>query len=291
MSTVSNGYLAIHPSIRKLLHPSRFKIHRRQWDRAKVAQLPIEYQKFYTEWLDSEEKETPVHWIPRTEKWDRNPETGEVKPVQNEPYIINYPVEMHEGIWGGEGVIQGLVKRGKWTSPVPKYWTPTLKRSIVFSEILDKYFSVVVTERALRLIDEHHGLDSYLITTPAYDLKSLLALKLKRQMLMALLDKNFCHKNPTRQKELMEKFKEYLIPRAELDWYGLSVVEAVEKEKQMKEAKQDCTPLKVKLRQELFQKLKQERDTPSDSQAEGVSATTTSWMSKLNPFSKSAEAR
>lgn len=47
-------------------------------DRPEVAKLPIEYQKFYTEWMESEEKETPVHWIPKEGKWERNPETGEV---------------------------------------------------------------------------------------------------------------------------------------------------------------------------------------------------------------------
>lgn len=77
---------------------------------------------------------------------------------------MNYPKEMHDGLWGGEGVIQGTVKKGKWRSPVPRYWSPTLFRSVVYSEILDTYFSVTVTERALRLIDEHHGLDNYLLT-------------------------------------------------------------------------------------------------------------------------------
>lgn len=44
----------------------------------KVGKLPMEYQKFYTEWMDSEEKETPVHWKAREGKWERDPVTGYV---------------------------------------------------------------------------------------------------------------------------------------------------------------------------------------------------------------------
>jgi len=59
--------------------------------------------------------------------------------------------------------VEGLVKKAKYRSPVPSFWMPSLHRSVVYSEILDKYFSVIVTQRALRLIDENHGLDSYLL--------------------------------------------------------------------------------------------------------------------------------
>jgi large subunit ribosomal protein L28 len=45
--------------------------------------------------------------------------------------------------------------------------------NIVYSEILDKYFKIVVTQRALRLIDEAHGLDFYLLKTPEIDVSIL----------------------------------------------------------------------------------------------------------------------
>lgn len=70
---------------------------------------------------------------------------------------------MHQGLWGGEGVVQGLVKKAKYRSPVPRFWIPNFFKTVVYSEILDKYLSVVATERALALIDEHAGLDSYLL--------------------------------------------------------------------------------------------------------------------------------
>lgn len=85
------------------------------------------------------------------------------KRFQNVPIPVLYPDQMHEGLWGGEGVIEGLVKKGKYRCPVPRFWVPNFYKTVVYSEILDKYLSIVVTERALELIDQHSGLDSYLL--------------------------------------------------------------------------------------------------------------------------------
>ena len=46
---------------------------------------------------------------------------------------------------------------------VPHWWAPTLIRTVVYSEILDKHMSLVVTDRALRLIDALAGFDNYLL--------------------------------------------------------------------------------------------------------------------------------
>jgi large subunit ribosomal protein L28 len=70
---------------------------------------------------------------------------------------------MHQGLWGGEGLIEGKIKKAKYRSPVPAWWIPNFFKTVVYSEILDKYLSVVVTDRALELIDSHTGLDSYLL--------------------------------------------------------------------------------------------------------------------------------
>lgn len=43
--------------------------------RLELQKLPKEYQKFYNEW---QEDGTPVHWIPSSANYKRNPETGEV---------------------------------------------------------------------------------------------------------------------------------------------------------------------------------------------------------------------
>lgn len=46
--------------------------------------------------------------------------------------------------------------------------------------------------------------------TPANDLQSLLALKLKRKMLYSLFDKDLYNDNPTKQEEVYNKYKHYL---------------------------------------------------------------------------------
>ena len=46
---------------------------------------------------------------------------------------------------------------------VAYYWMPSLKSTVLYSEILDKHMKMIVTERALRLIDENYGLDNYLL--------------------------------------------------------------------------------------------------------------------------------
>ena len=53
--------------------------------------------------------------------------------------------------------------------------------------------------------------DKYL-QNPANELKSMLALKLKKKILIALLEKDFAHDNPEKQAELLAKYKDYLMP-------------------------------------------------------------------------------
>ena len=65
-----------HPTVRALFHPSRFKVVKNGRELKVVEGLPESYQKFFKKWKD-EDNATPVHWIPRLEKWERNPETGE----------------------------------------------------------------------------------------------------------------------------------------------------------------------------------------------------------------------
>jgi len=275
---------SVNPGVKALLHPARFKRILNVRDLKHVEKLPVGYQKFYKEWREREPE--PVHWIPRQEKWERNAETGEVKPVQNIPIPTKYPHQVHDGLWGGEGVVQGLVKKAKYRSPVPRFWVPKLQESVVYSEILDKYMEIVVTERALRLIDENFGLDNYLLKTPACDIQSLTALKLKRRILLALANKDFSHGDVKRQEELYEKYKQYVVPREEAEWYGLSVKEAVARfnvlEKNAKAA--EIKPLKYQLRLDLLQSLDQVTVTSAKEEK------SSSWMSKLNPFSKPENA-
>lgn len=45
---------------------------------------------------------------------------------------------------------------------------PKLKPTIVYSEILNQYMKVTVTERTLKLIDEHYGFDHYILAVSCF---------------------------------------------------------------------------------------------------------------------------
>lgn len=106
---------------------------------------------------------------------------------------------------------------------------------MVYSEVLDTYLSVVITNRTIDLINEHYGFDHYLLKvyclfvkniyifqisyfifyhlqTPACDLKSELALKIKRQILLSLADKTLYPNDTVKREEIYTKYKEYLTP-------------------------------------------------------------------------------
>lgn len=51
---------------------------------------------------------------------------------------------------------------------MPRYWVPTLKETSIYSEILDRYMNIVVTERTLSLIDEHYGFDNYILNVSIF---------------------------------------------------------------------------------------------------------------------------
>lgn len=220
--------------------------------------LPVAYRKFYAEWKLA--KPTAVHFIPKEGQFERDEVTGLVKVVQNVPLPVIYPPEHNEGIWGGEGVIKGYQKRSQTKRRVPHYWVPVLRRSVVHSQVLDKYMTMVVTDRTMALIHESRGFDHYLLKTPACDLKSELALKLKRQMLQSLqTDCANIDSDEHKRKRVVGEFKKYLEPYTpeEVDWYGLTYAEAITKIKRIQEAQERIVPLKLEFRSQLIAKLKE----------------------------------
>lgn len=220
--------------------------------------LPAAYRKFYAEWKLA--KPTAVHYIPKEGQFERDEVTGLVKVVQNVPLPVIYPPEHNEGIWGGEGVIKGYQKRSQTKRRVPHYWVPVLRRTVVHSQVLDKYMSMVVTDRTMSLIHESHGFDHYLLKTPACDLKSELALKLKRQMLQALqTDCVHIDSDDKKRQRIVSEFKQYLqqYTPEEVEWYGLTFAEAIKKIKQMLQAEERVVPHKVEFRARLIEKLKE----------------------------------
>lgn len=234
-----------------LTRPNKFDIGLGQ-------KLPAAYRKFYAEWKIA--KPTAVHFIPKEGRFERNELTGVVRPIQNVPIPIMYPPEHNDGIWGGEGVVKGYQKRSQTKRRVPHYWVPVLRRTVVYSRVLDKYLSLVVTDRTMSLVHESHGFDHYLLKTPACDLKSTLALKLKRSILLALQDGcTHLAQDPARQSQVLNEYKTYLqqYTAEEVEWYGLTYIEAIVKIRKIIRASEAVAPLKLEFRSKLLQRLKE----------------------------------
>ncbi|XP_015440241.1 PREDICTED: 39S ribosomal protein L28, mitochondrial [Dufourea novaeangliae] len=260
-----------------------------RWSKGIGAELPEEYKKFWREW--KLQVPTAVHYIKQEGSYVRDEETGVVRPVQNVPLPLLYPKEINGGIWGGETVVQGFRKKGKYYRRSPHFWFPGLKKSVLYSEVLDTYMRVVVTNRTINLIHEHYGFDHYLLKTPACDLRSELALKIKRRILLALLDKTLYPNDPAKGEEIFAKYKEYLTAytREEIEWYGLTYKEACIKWINLKNPEKELQPLKIQYRSELIDRLEQNKI--ADAAATSSSEESSSWMSKLNPFGKSYKTK
>ncbi|KAJ8969984.1 hypothetical protein NQ317_007031 [Molorchus minor] len=220
--------------------------------------------------------------------------TGEVLPIQNVPIPVFYPKEHDQHIWGGEGVVQGFQVRAKYRRRVPHFWVPILKRSVVYSEILDKYMSVIVTDRTINLINSNYGFDHYLLKTPACDLKSLLALGIKRKLLQEL--ENGCQiysDRPEKQEVILKKYQGYLATYTpeEIKWYGYSFYQACEMLQEQLEAEKKTVPLKHVYRAKLIENLKAANLEKSEQSVAdiGSSESAASWLQKLNPFGKKHE--
>nr|CAG4643573.1 EOG090X0GHI [Ilyocryptus agilis] len=241
-----------------------------------LDRLPAFYRNFFKEWKYG--KQTPVHYRPEEGKWKRIPETGEVRRIQNRPLPLIYPEEFQLGLWGGEAVVKGFTKKKELVRRHPHYWVPALQKSVVHSEMLDQYMEVIVTPRTLRLIDQHHGFDNYILESSPQDLKSNMGIKLKRKLLLALATKEFLPNNPVKREELLEKYKKHILPLEDAEWYGLTLPEALEKLKQIEAAVTEVPkqPLKNKFREEFIQQLKEKQTTES--------STKSSWTTMFNPF-------
>ncbi|XP_029658961.1 39S ribosomal protein L28, mitochondrial isoform X1 [Formica exsecta] len=254
-----------------------------RWTNGLGALLPPEYKKFWMEW-----KKPPaaVHYIEKKGTYTTN-KFGEVHPVQNVPLPLLYPKEIDKGLWGGEAIVQGFKKKGKYKRRVPHFWIPQLKKSVVYSEVLDSYMSVAVTQRTIKLIHENYGFDHYLLKTEACDLRSLLALRLKRKILTALADKTLYPDDPEKREEVYAKYEKYLsvYTRKQIEWYGLTFPEA--SIKWLKMNKTIPQPLKIRYRAELIAKLKENKIKEAENVDVLPEETSSSWLNKLNPFSKS----
>ena len=186
--------------------------------------------------------------------------------LQPYPIVPIYPPEADQGLWGGEGMLKGYRISRDFTKKkilhnywLPALWFPALKDVVVYSEVLDKHMRMRVTERTMRLIDDHFGLDSYLLETPDIDLRSNLGCKLKREILLSLANKWYYPDDDEKRALISEKYAQFVMPAEEAEWVGLSLNEACRKQQDIEEAA-GAQPLKVQFERELVEKLRLQRD-------------------------------
>ena len=227
---------------------------------------------------------TPVHYQPDTRKYVAD-EFGCPVRIQNIPIPVFFPKESNDMLWGGEGIIAGF-RRKKEKKKMPKVariWMPRLSSRVFYSEILDLFLRVTVARQTLDLIDDVHGFDHYILSTPEIDMQSKLGMRLKRKLLLALANKTLYPNDPTKREEVYAKYEKYVIPAEEAEWVGLSLYEAEQKQNDIEEAERlkNLRPLKDVYAKELVQKLQNAALSESSDQE---SKSVLDKLGRLNPF-------
>ncbi|XP_078102267.1 large ribosomal subunit protein bL28m isoform X2 [Sander vitreus] len=207
------------------------------WEALKLKQgIYARLPKHYLKSLEQKDP-SPVHWRPLGVQYRANPTTRQKERVQDVPIPIYYPPSSQDGLWGGEGWISGFryANNDKMSTRLKKTWKPQLFKRELYSEILDHKFTITVTARTLDLIDAAFGFDSYILSTSKEDLNSKLGMDLKRAMLLRLARRNteLYPSDPVKREKVYNKYKQFEIPEEEAEWLGLSLEEAVEKQRQL----------------------------------------------------------
>lgn len=239
-----------------------------------MTRLPAHYVRFRNELT---KPPSPVHYVPES-AWKHMPD-GQISHFENFAIPLHRIPQEDEGLWGGESIIKGFKKKFRIRRN-PHFWVPHLHYSLVYSEILNKHMKIVTSPRTSRLIDENQGFDYYILKTPIQDLRSQLGYDLRRKMLLALVRKDMWTDDPKQQQFVYNKYKDYIIPEEEAEWFGLSLLEALRKQRDIEVKISTPVPNKVLFRQELLQKLIEWKNTKD--QKEEI----TSWFPKLNLFGR-----
>lgn len=183
--------------------------------------------------------------------------------MQNPRVSVIYPDQFHEGLWGGEGVVKGMLTREdgnhrNFTPPAAKYWWPILFEGVLYSEILDAHIELVATKRGLRLVDEARGLDSYLLSTPVNEVFATKLLRLKRELLLRLADKENFSTRAGGRPETFAKFEQFALAQEEADWHGLTLTEAKQKQSllERRQAEDTNVPDKLTFRRKMVEQLR-----------------------------------
>ncbi|KAG8432858.1 hypothetical protein GDO86_017206 [Hymenochirus boettgeri] len=208
------------------------------WDTLKLkegiyARLPEHFLRS----LKAKQKPCAVHWKPHGLKFKLNSTSGQRERVQDVAVVPYFPPQANKGLWGGEGWIVGYryANNDKLSTRYKKIWKPQLFSRKLYSEILDKTFTITVTMRTLDLIDAAYGFDFYILKTPKEDLNSKFGMDLKRAMLLRLAsrDPNLHPNDQSKRQQIYDKYKGFEIQKEEAEWVGLTLAEAVEKQRQL----------------------------------------------------------
>lgn len=83
--------------------------------------------------------------------------------VVDVPIRTKWVPEFDNMLMGGEAIVKGFTKKKMSVRRSPHWWVPTLRSTVVYSEILDKYMPVVVTKTLIDLVHKHNGFDNYIL--------------------------------------------------------------------------------------------------------------------------------
>ncbi|NWT56708.1 RM28 protein, partial [Erythrocercus mccallii] len=231
------------------------------------ARLP----QHYLASLQDDTPPTPVHWEPHGLRYRRNPRTGERERVQDVPVPVYFPPAANEGLWGGEGWVRGFryARNDKLSTRLPKTWKPQLFKRQFYSEILDATLTITVTMRTLDLIDAAFGFDFYILKVPqprgsrpgraVPTLPSPLGWQAQSPGIQAQkipMDLHLGHLQRLCYLLLLLS-QEFVIPEEEAEWVGLSLEEAIEKQRLLE--KKDPVPLFKVYAEELVSQLKEQQ--------------------------------
>jgi len=235
-------------------------IYKDFWNYGLKKNMPQHFKDYQSLWRQGPQEH--IHSKPKQAIFEKD-EWGEIYPVQNPRIYVVYPDKFHDGLWGGEGVIKGMLKRDdgnhrNFKSPPAKYWWPTLLEGVVYSEILDKHIELDCTKRGIRLVDEAAGFDKYLLSTPVNEVYATGLLRIKREILLALSDRESFTTKAGGKSAVYDKYQEWVVGRDEADWHGLTMDEAKMKQARIEadQKEQETVPDKLKYRQELVEMLR-----------------------------------
>jgi len=235
------------------------------------SRLPEHFKKNYLAKL--EKKPDLQHQVPYEAKYRIDAETGFRVPIQDPPVRTIRPPIYDRVLFGGERIIHGYEKErpnkifGPFTKvdesnhkKKPHFWFPVYKTHMFFSEILDRYIQVPITETTLDAVDAAAGFDLYILKTDVVNLDSRLGEWLKKEMMTRLMkgEAGPSEADDKIKREIYEKYREHLLPPDEVEWLALTLSEACAKQMKIEEKIADnrLIPLKYAFAKRVYDDLK-----------------------------------